>query len=78
MLTETVYGMDVLAEERVRALCLERAELYTLMEEDPAIAHAIREKITERLIFIACDLREADTRFAVLEASLDDVIASVA
>jgi CRP-like cAMP-binding protein len=78
MLTETVYGMDVLAEERVRALCLERADLYALMEEDPAIAHGIREKITERLIFIARDLREADTRFAVLEASLDDVIASVA
>jgi CRP-like cAMP-binding protein len=78
MLTETVYGLDVEAEERMRALSIDRADLYALMEEDPAIAHAIREKLTERLIFIARDLREADARFAMLEASLDDVLASVA
>lgn len=78
MLTETVYGMDVEAEERVRALSIDRTDLYALMEEDPAIAYTIREKLTERLIFVARDLREADARFAMLEASLDDVIASVA
>jgi CRP-like cAMP-binding protein len=78
MLTETVYGLDVVVEDRVRALSIDRADLYALMEEDPGIAHEIREKITERLIFVARDLREADARFAMLEASLDDVICSVA
>jgi CRP-like cAMP-binding protein len=78
MLTDTTYGLDIVAEERVRALCIDRAELYAIMDADPSIAHIIREKLTERLIFIARDLREADARFAMLEASLDDVIASVA
>ena len=78
MLTETVYGLDVEAEERVRALSIDRTDLYALMEEDPSIAHALREMITERLIFIARDLREADARFAMLEASLDDILTSVA
>ena len=77
MLTETIYTIDVAAEERIRALALKREDLFAVMEADPAIAHALAEKITERLIFLARDLREVDTRFAVLEASLDDVIASV-
>ena len=46
------------------------------METDPSIAHHFAEKITERLIFLARDLREVDARFAILEASLDEVIAT--
>jgi hypothetical protein len=45
------------------------------MESDPSIAHHLSERITERLIFLARDLREVDARFAMLEASLDEVIA---
>lgn len=75
MLTETVYGLDVIAQQRVRALSIDREDLFAVMEADPAIAHKLAEKITERLVFLARDLREADARFAVLEASIDDVIA---
>ncbi len=75
MLTETVYGLDVIAEKRVRALSINREDLFAVLEADPAIAHKLAEKITERLIFLARDLREADARFAMLEASIDDVIA---
>jgi CRP-like cAMP-binding protein len=77
MLTQTTYTLDVVVEERVRALAIEREALFGLMEEDPSIAHHFAERITERLIFLARDLREVDARFAVLEASLDDVIMSV-
>jgi CRP/FNR family cyclic AMP-dependent transcriptional regulator len=76
MLVETVYTLDIVAEDRVRALSIERSDLFALMESDPSIAHHFSEKITERLIFLARDLREVDARFAMLEASLDEVIAS--
>lgn len=75
MLTETAYGLDIIAEQRVRALSIDRDDLFAVMEADPAIAHKLAEKITERLIFLARDLREADARFAMLEASIDDAMA---
>jgi CRP/FNR family transcriptional regulator, cyclic AMP receptor protein len=77
MLVETTYPMDVVAEDRVRALAIERSDLFSLMETDPGIALHFSEKITERLIFLARDLREVDARFAVLEASLDEALAMV-
>lgn len=77
MLVETIYTLDVVAESRVRALAITREDLFEVMEADPSIAQHLSEQITERLIFLACDLREVDTRFAMLEATLDDVIASV-
>ena len=77
MLTDTVYSLEVAVEERVRALAIDRDDLFTVMENDPSIAHHLAERITERLIFLARDLREVDARFASLEASLDDAIASV-
>ncbi len=77
MLTDTVYTLDVVAEARVRALAISREELFAVMETDLSIAEHLVDKITERLIFLARDLREVDVRFAMVEASLDDVIASV-
>ena len=77
MLTETVYTLDVVAEARVRALAISREQLFAVMETDLSIAQHLVDKITERLIFLARDLREVDVRFAMVEASLDDVIASV-
>ena len=76
MLVDTVYSMDIVAEDRLRALSIDRTDLFALMETDPSIAHHFAEKITERLIFLARDLREVDARFAILEASLDEVIAT--
>ncbi len=77
MLVETIYTLDVVAVKRVRALTILRDDLFAVMESDPSIAQQLSENITERLIFLARDLREVDARFAALEASLDDVIASV-
>lgn len=75
MLTETVYGMDVIAQKRVRALAIDRGDLFAVMEENPDIAYRLADKITERLIFLARDLREVDARFGMLEASFDDAMA---
>lgn len=76
MLVETVHSMEIIAEDRLRAVSIDRADLFALMESDPSIAHHFSEKITERLIFLARDLREVDARFAMLEATLDEVIAT--
>jgi CRP-like cAMP-binding protein len=77
MLIETVYTLDVVAEERVRALAISREDLFAVMDSDPAIAWHLRDKLVERLIFLAHDLREVDTRFALMQASLDHVLAAV-
>lgn len=76
MLTETVYSIDVVAEARMRTLALKREDLFAVMEADPSIAQELADKITERLIYLARDLREVDARFALLEASIDEVMAS--
>jgi CRP-like cAMP-binding protein len=77
VLTETVHSLDVVAQERMRTLALWRDDLFEAMEADPSIAYSLAEKIRERLMFLARDMREVDARFALLEASIDDVIASV-
>jgi CRP-like cAMP-binding protein len=77
VLTETVHSLDVVAQERMRTLALRRDDLFEAMEADPSIAYSLAEKIRERLMFLARDMREVDARFALLEASIDDVIASV-
>jgi CRP-like cAMP-binding protein len=78
MLTEAVATMDVIAKDRMRALSIARSDLYELMEEDPDIAFQLSDKVTERLIFLAHDLRELDARFAALEISVDDTLAALA
>ena len=76
MLSETEYSINVVALDRMRTLALKREDLFAVMETDPSIAHNLADKITERLIFLARDLREVDARFALLEASIDELIAS--
>lgn len=76
MLTDTIYSLDVVVDERVRALAIDREALFGLLEQDPSIAYYLAEQITERLVFLARDLRDVDARFAALEASLDEAMAS--
>lgn len=77
-LADTRYSLTIVAKERLRALMIERETLHALMEIEPAIAGAISEKLTERLIFLAHDLREVDAKFAMFEASMDEAIAAFA
>jgi CRP/FNR family cyclic AMP-dependent transcriptional regulator len=76
MLVETTHSMTVKAKVRVRALAISRADLYEVMEADPAIAHHFSQKLLERLAVLATDLRQMDTRFAALEFSLSQSLCS--
>jgi len=78
MLVETVYSITIVAEERVRALAIDRKALFEVMEEDPSIAQHFSEKLLGRLSALAQDLHAVDAQFAVLEASLDAAITAVA
>lgn len=75
MLTEVEASMDIVARERVRALAIDRNGLYALMDDEPDIAFHLSDRVTERLIDFANDLRSLDVRLAALELSADDTIA---
>jgi len=77
MLVESTHTLTVKAKVRVRALGIARADLYEVLEADPAIAHHFSLKLVERLTLLADDLRRMDTRFAAVEFSLDHTIAAV-
>jgi CRP-like cAMP-binding protein len=74
MLVETCLTFTVTARWRVRALVLERARLYALMETDPSIAFHFAEKLCHRLNGLARDLRWMDAHFQALEQSLEHSI----
>jgi CRP-like cAMP-binding protein len=78
MLVETVYSITIVAEERVRALAINRKALFEVMEEDPSIAQHFSEKLLSRLAELAQDLHAVDAQFALLEASLDAAITTAA
>jgi CRP-like cAMP-binding protein len=70
MLVETTFTFTVTARWRVRALVIDRAKLYAVMEQEPAIAFHFAEKLRHRLHGLARDLRRMDAQFDVLEQSL--------
>ena len=76
MLVESTHTLNVKAKVRVRALAIHRADLYELMETNPAIAHHFSQKLIDRLIALASDLREVDAQFAAVEFSLATTAAS--
>jgi CRP/FNR family transcriptional regulator, cyclic AMP receptor protein len=76
MIVETSHSVTVRAEERVRALAINRADLLEVMEADPSIARHFAEKLITRLTAFANDLRGVDAKFAALESSLDETIAA--
>lgn len=78
MLTDTIAAMDVVATKRVRALAISREALYEVLEEDPGIAFHLSDKVTERLLRVANDLRELDARYALMELSADDTLLALA
>lgn len=77
-LAETIHNVTIVAEERVRALALSRADLFEVMEADIDIAQFLSEKLLDRLAVLAQDLRVVDAQFAALEMTLDQALAAVA
>jgi len=76
MLIESTHTLTVKAKVRVRALAIPRADLYELMESDPSIAHHFSQRLLDRLIMLAGDLRQVDAAFAAMEFSLAHTAAS--
>jgi CRP/FNR family transcriptional regulator, cyclic AMP receptor protein len=74
MLVETTFTITIIARWDVRALALPRRTMYALMEDDPAIAHHFAGKMAARLQTLADDMRRAEERFGLIEASLDEAI----
>jgi CRP/FNR family cyclic AMP-dependent transcriptional regulator len=71
MLVEMTYAMTVTATERVRALAISRGDLYAVMDRDPALAQHFADKLMQRLLDLADELRAVDEQFAAIEASLE-------
>ena len=78
MLTDVIATFDVVATERVRALAISREALFEVMEADPEIAFHLSDKITDRLLLLAHDLRELDAKLATLEFSADNSLLALA
>jgi CRP/FNR family cyclic AMP-dependent transcriptional regulator len=67
MLVETVHNITVTAKERLRALAIHREAFRGVMEQHPALAQHISEKLLVRLHGLAADLRKVDSRLAAIE-----------
>ncbi len=67
MLAETVHGLTVTANERLRALAFHREAFRAVMEEHPEIAQHISEKLLVRLHGLAAQLRAVDAKLAKVE-----------
>jgi CRP-like cAMP-binding protein len=69
MLVETIHTVTVTASERLRALALQRDAFRAAMEKHPEIAYHISTQLLKRLHSLATDLREVDSKLAVIEAA---------
>jgi CRP-like cAMP-binding protein len=67
MLVETVHNVTVTAKERLRALAFHRDNFRVVMEEHPALAQHISEKLLVRLHGLAVEIRLVDGKLAELE-----------
>ncbi len=67
MLVETVHGVTVAANERLRALAFSKEAFRAIMEAQPAIATHIAGKLLTRLHGLAAQLREVDSKLAEIE-----------
>jgi CRP/FNR family transcriptional regulator, cyclic AMP receptor protein len=67
MLVETIHCVTVTASERLRALAIPREGFRAIMEAHPDIATHISDKLLIRLVGLAAQLREVDSRLAEIE-----------
>ncbi|MDZ4792001.1 MAG: cyclic nucleotide-binding domain-containing protein [Hyphomicrobiales bacterium] len=69
MLVEMTYTTTVVATERIRCLAITREGLYQVMQADPSMARHFSDKLMQRLLDLAEELRAVDAQFAEIEAS---------
>lgn len=68
MLVETIHTATILARTTVKALRITREEMHEAMADDPKLAEHLTQKITERLLKTAHELRAVDRALADLAA----------
>jgi signal-transduction protein with cAMP-binding, CBS, and nucleotidyltransferase domain len=64
MLVEHDYGSTIVARDRVCCLKLMRTEMHAQMREDATLTEHFRERVTERLMQTAEELRRMDDALA--------------
>jgi CRP-like cAMP-binding protein len=69
MLVEIDYGSTVVARDRVFCLKLTRPAMHDQMLEDASLAEHFRQKLTERLLQTAADLRRIDQSLVQVRAA---------
>jgi CRP-like cAMP-binding protein len=69
MLVEIDYGSTVVARDRVFCLKLTRAAMHDQMLEDASLAEHFHQKLTERLLQTAADLRRIDQGLVQVRAT---------
>jgi len=69
MLVEIDYGSTVVARDRVFCLKLTRSAMHDQMLEDTSLAEHFRQKLTERLLQTAADLRRIDQGLVQVRAA---------
>jgi CRP-like cAMP-binding protein len=73
MLVDVTYNGTATARDRVTALAIRRKALHDIMDSDPSIADHFSQKLVDRLLGLADEIRAIDAQFAALE--VEDVTA---
>lgn len=76
MLIETEYGSTVTSDGDVRALKFTRTTLRALMTQDPALALHFADKIRERFLHFAGQLKALEQSFSVSPKDVSDLAAA--
>lgn len=74
MLVDVTYNATVSAKNRVKALAIRRRKLHEVLDVDPSIADHFSQKLVDRLLGLADELRAIDAKFAALEETVAEAV----
>jgi CRP-like cAMP-binding protein len=74
MLVDVTYNATATAKSRVKALAIRRHGLHGVLDADPSIADHFSQKLVERLLGLADELRVIDEKFAALEEVVAEAV----
>jgi CRP-like cAMP-binding protein len=76
MLVEHIYGATVVAADAVRCLKISRTAMHAQMRNDPTLAEHLQQRITQRLLGLAHELRAIDQAILSSRNTFDRLVAS--
>lgn len=74
MLVDVTYNATASARSRVKALIIRRRRVHEALDIDPSIADHFSQKLVDRLLGLADELRAIDAKFAVLEETIAEAV----